>query len=106
MNEHQIQRSERPEESGLVTAISVVGTVFGVIGMLGSFIPCFGMLALYVAIPAALISGVALGVAGLDHRFGQPVYEDQFVGGQKFEIITVKYKKLDFFAGLKYRLKV
>jgi len=63
MNEHQIQRSDRPEESGLVTAISVVGTVFGVIGMLGSFIPCFGMLALYVAIPAALISGVALGLA-------------------------------------------
>lgn len=63
MNEHQIQRSDRPEESGLVTAISVVGTVFGVIGMLGSFIPCFGIFALYVAIPAALISGVALGVA-------------------------------------------
>lgn len=63
MNEHRIQRSDRPEESGLVTAVSVVGTVFGVIGMLGSFIPCFGIFALYVAIPAALISGVALGIA-------------------------------------------
>jgi hypothetical protein len=43
---------------------------------------------------------------GLDHRFGQPAYEDQVAGGQKSEIITVKYKKLDFFVELEYRLKV
>ena len=55
--------AEELKDSGTVTAMSVVGFVFGLIGMLGSFIPCLGSLAFYVGIPAAIISGIALGVA-------------------------------------------
>jgi len=51
------------KESGTVTALSVVGFVFGLIGMMGSFIPCIGALAFYIGIPAALISAIALGIA-------------------------------------------
>jgi len=51
------------KESGAVTALSVVGLVFGLIGMLGSFIPCIGALAFYIGIPAAIASGLALGIA-------------------------------------------
>ncbi len=54
---------EELKDSGSVTAMAVVGFVFGLIGMMGSFIPCIGSLAFYIGIPAALISGVALGVA-------------------------------------------
>lgn len=55
--------SQELKDSGVVTAMAVVGFVFGLIGMLGSFIPCIGSLAFYVGIPAAIISGIALGVA-------------------------------------------
>jgi len=51
------------KDSGTVTALSVIGLVFGLIGMLGSFIPCLGSLAFYVGIPGAIASGIALGVA-------------------------------------------
>ena len=51
------------KESGAVTALSVVGFVFGLIAMMGSFIPCLGAIAIYLAIPAAVISGVGLGIA-------------------------------------------
>jgi dolichyl-phosphate-mannose--protein O-mannosyl transferase len=55
--------SEGLKDSGTVTALSVIGLVFGLIGMLGSFIPCIGSIAFYVGIPAAIISAIALGVA-------------------------------------------
>lgn len=55
--------SSELKESGAVTAMSVVGFVFGLIGMMGSFIPCLGSLAFYIGIPAALISAIALGIA-------------------------------------------
>ncbi|MBN1932300.1 MAG: carbohydrate-binding protein [Desulfobacterales bacterium] len=51
------------KESGTVTAIAVVGFVFGLIGMLGSFIPCIGSLAFYISIPSSIISGIALMIA-------------------------------------------
>lgn len=51
------------KESGTVTALSVIGLVFGLIGMLGSFIPCVGALAFYIGIPAALVSGIGLAIA-------------------------------------------
>ncbi len=54
---------EELRDSGTVTALSVIGLVFGLIGMLGSFIPCLGALAFFVGIPAALASGAALAVA-------------------------------------------
>ena len=55
--------SEELKDSGTVTTLSVVGLVFGLIGMLGSFIPCIGSLAFYLGIPAAIISAIALGIA-------------------------------------------
>jgi hypothetical protein len=55
--------AEELKDSGSVTALSVIGFVFGLIGMLGSFIPCFGSLAFFVGIPAAIASGIALAVA-------------------------------------------
>jgi hypothetical protein len=55
--------AEELKESGTVTALSVIGLVFGLIGMLGSFIPCIGALAFFVGIPAALVSGAGLAVA-------------------------------------------
>jgi hypothetical protein len=51
------------KDSGTVTAMSVIGFVFGLIGMLGSFIPCIGALAFYIGIPAAIISAIGLGIA-------------------------------------------
>jgi len=57
--------SEELKDSGAVTALSVIGLVFGLIGMLGSFIPCIGSLAFFVGIPASIISAIALIVAYL-----------------------------------------
>lgn len=51
------------ESSGMVTALSVVGLVFGLIGMFGSFIPCIGSLAFFVGIPAALVSAIGVYIA-------------------------------------------
>lgn len=45
--------TQRPE-SGTVTALAVVSIIFGTIGLLGSFIPCLGAFAIYIAVPAAL----------------------------------------------------
>ncbi len=50
-------------ESGAVAALSTVGLVLGLIGLLGSFVPCLGSLAFYVGIPGALASGIGLGLA-------------------------------------------
>jgi hypothetical protein len=52
--------NENPKDSGTVTVLSVIGFVFGLMGMLGSFIPCIGIAALYISIPSAIISGLAL----------------------------------------------
>ena len=55
--------SDELKESGSVTAVSVVGFVFGLIGMLASFIPCLGSLAFYISIPASVVSGIGVGMA-------------------------------------------
>lgn len=49
----QFVNTQRPE-SGTVTALAVVSIIFGTIGLLGSFIPCLGAFAIYVAVPATL----------------------------------------------------
>ncbi len=51
------------KDSGIVTVFSVIGFVFGLIGMLGSFIPCVGALAFYIGIPAAIISAIGVIIA-------------------------------------------
>jgi hypothetical protein len=61
--ESKIHVGTELKDSGTVTALSVIGLVFGLIGMLGSFIPCIGSLAFYVGIPAAIASAIALGIA-------------------------------------------
>ena len=55
--------AEELKDSGTVTGLSVIGFVFGLIGTLGSFIPCLGSIAFFIGIPAAIVSGVALMVA-------------------------------------------
>ena len=55
--------AEQLKDSGTVTTLSVIGLVFGLIGMLGSFIPCIGSLAFFIGIPAAIISGIGLLIA-------------------------------------------
>lgn len=51
------------KDSGTVTVMSVIGFVFGLIGMLGSFIPCLGSFAFFIGIPAAIISVIGLFIA-------------------------------------------
>ena len=51
------------KDSGIVTIIATVAFVFGVIGMLLSFIPLLGALGFYIGIPAAIIAGIGVGVA-------------------------------------------
>ena len=55
--------AEELKDSGAVVALAVIGLVFGIIGMLGSFIPCLGSLAFFVGVPAALASAGAIAVA-------------------------------------------
>jgi hypothetical protein len=55
------------KDSGTVTVLSVIGLVFGLIGMLASFVPCLGALAFLVGIPAALASGIGLIIAYSQH---------------------------------------
>ena len=57
-----IINQQRPE-SGTVTALAVISMVFGAIGLLGSFVPCLGALAIWVAVPAALCGGISFFLA-------------------------------------------
>lgn len=59
----RIAMPEELKDSSAVTALSVIGLVFGLIGMLGSFIPCLGSLAFFIGVPAAITSALALGIA-------------------------------------------
>ncbi len=51
------------KQSGIVTAMSVVGLVFGLIGMMGSFIPIIGIFAIKICVGAAILSGLAVVLA-------------------------------------------
>lgn len=51
------------KESNTVTVLSVLGFIFGLMGMLASFIPLIGSVAFFIGIPAAILSGVACYVA-------------------------------------------
>ena len=58
---------QQQKDSGAVTAMSVVGFVFGLIGLMASFIPCLGSLAFFIGVPSALVSGLGLGIAYHQH---------------------------------------
>lgn len=47
------------KNSGTVTALATLAFVFGLLGLLGSLIPCIGALAFYLGIPGAIIAVVA-----------------------------------------------
>jgi len=51
---------EFSKESNIVTVLSVVGFIFGVLVMLASFIPFIGSLAFFFGIPAAILSIVVI----------------------------------------------
>lgn len=52
--------AEELKSSGSATALATIGFIFGLIGLIGSFIPCFGALAFLCAIPAAIASAIAV----------------------------------------------
>ncbi|BAY22241.1 hypothetical protein NIES2100_20040 [Calothrix sp. NIES-2100] len=47
------------EASAATTVMSVIALVFGIIGMLASFIPCLGAFAFWLALPSSLLGGLA-----------------------------------------------
>ena len=47
------------QASSLNTVMSVIALVFGIIGMLASFIPCLGAFAIWLALPSSILAGVA-----------------------------------------------
>ncbi|MGG6269977.1 hypothetical protein [Leptolyngbya sp. AN10] len=47
------------EASAPTTVLSVIALVFGLIGMVASFIPCLGVFAIWIALPSSLLAGVA-----------------------------------------------
>jgi hypothetical protein len=47
------------EASAATTVMSVIALVFGIIGLLGSFIPCLGAFAIWLALPSSILSAVA-----------------------------------------------
>jgi len=81
------------KDSGTVTALSVIGLVFGLIGMLGSFIPCLGAFAFYVGIPAALASGAGLGVA-----YSQNAKRSLAIAALTISLIGVVISGLQYFS--------
>jgi hypothetical protein len=52
--------TDQNPQSGAVTALSVVSLVFGAIGMFGSFIPCLGAYAIWIAVPATVAGAIAV----------------------------------------------
>jgi TM2 domain-containing membrane protein YozV len=46
-------------DTGIITALATLGMVFGIIGLLFSFIPCFGSYALFLSLPSSIASGFA-----------------------------------------------
>lgn len=50
-------------DSSLVNGLAVTGIVLGGIGLLGSFVPCFGMFSLILLIPGLILGGASLYLA-------------------------------------------
>ena len=47
------------QASSMTTVLSVVALVFGIIGMLASFIPCLGAFAIWLSLPSSILAGAA-----------------------------------------------
>ena len=54
------KQTQQATPSSAITALSVLVLVFGIIGLLGSFIPCLGMLAIYISIPTAIVGVITV----------------------------------------------
>ena len=51
------------QKSSLVTGLGITGLVAGILTFIVSFIPCFGIYALYIGVIALLISIIGLAIA-------------------------------------------
>lgn len=49
--------------SSLVTGLATTTLVFGIIGLLGSFIPCFGIYALLISVPFLILGVITIIIA-------------------------------------------
>jgi len=61
VEEHKKYEPQR--DSGIVTVFSVIGFIFGLIGMLMSFTPLIGTIAFFISIPALVVSLIGLFIA-------------------------------------------
>lgn len=55
--------TENKQKSGLVTGLGIGGLVLGIIALIVSFVPCFGIYALFIGIIAAVISIAGIVIA-------------------------------------------
>jgi hypothetical protein len=47
------------EPLAVVTVMSVIALIFGMMGMMASFIPCLGVFAFWIALPSSILAGIA-----------------------------------------------
>jgi len=52
-----------PQEDSLVKALGIAGLVIGIIALIVSFIPCFGIFAFWIGILGGILSGIAIFLA-------------------------------------------
>jgi len=62
MNDLQpANQAQKP--SSAITALSVLVLVCAIIGLLGSFVPCLGIFAIYISVPTAIVGIITVLVA-------------------------------------------
>lgn len=84
---------EELKDSGSVTVFATIGLVFGIIGMIGSFIPCLGALAFFIGIPASIISGIGLVIA-----FSQKAKKTFIIVALTISLIGVVISGIQYFS--------
>lgn len=69
MDNNQTQQPQAAEKpSSLVTSLATITIVLGSVGLLVSFIPCFGAFAMFIAIPASILGIITVIVAKTRNR--------------------------------------